>query len=193
MIDVIVDLEATCWDDDSHDKSEMEIIEIGAVALDHTGETIDEFTVFIKPVRNPVLSAFCTKLTSITQDQVNSGFTFKEALFKFFQWVLGHAGSSGYRLWSWGYYDRSQFERDCNYHGVDYNWLDGTHRNLKTAFAQRRSDRREMGTTHAISVSGLNWQGTHHRGIDDAKNIARIFNLHRDWYLTNVKPTTQRR
>ena len=188
-VDIIVDVEATCWDDDSHPKEEMEIIEIGAVALDHTGKTIDDFTIFIKPVRNPVLSDFCTKLTTITQTQVDGGVSFRDALFAFFQWVLGNAGSAGYRLWTWGQYDRTQFERDCIYHGVGSDWLEGNHRNLKTAFAKRRSDRKEMGTKRAILISGLEWYGTHHRGIDDAINIAQIFNLNRDWYVHNVKPT----
>ena len=193
VIDIIMDLEATCWEDDIHKENDMETIEIGAVALDLAGKISDEFTTFIKPTHNPIISDFCTKLTTITQEDVNSGLSFKDGLAKFHAWLTKQCGSyNTYRLWSWGYYDRAQLERDCQYHDLDCSWLDGIHYNLKTAFALRRSDRREMGTKRAIKASKLKWQGTHHRGIDDAKNIAQIFNLHRDWYIANVKPTVQR-
>ncbi|MCJ8344833.1 hypothetical protein MJH12_04780 [bacterium] len=49
---IIIDLEATCCSRSSIPKDEMEIIEIGAVA-------IDEYSVFIRPVRNLILTDFC--------------------------------------------------------------------------------------------------------------------------------------
>jgi len=65
---LIVDLEATCCNDASFPKDEMEIIEIGAVmTLAETLENISEFQTFIRPVRHPQLTAFCKELTSISQ------------------------------------------------------------------------------------------------------------------------------
>ncbi|GAA5910198.1 3'-5' exonuclease [Sporobolomyces salmoneus] len=44
---------------------------------------VDEFHSFVKPTWAPELSEFCTELTGITQDQVDSAPTFQEVLKKF--------------------------------------------------------------------------------------------------------------
>ena len=76
---MVMDLEATCCNDESFPTSEMETIEIGALIV--CGETlkpVSKFCTFIKPVRHPQLTKFCTSLTSITQADVDNAPTFKE-------------------------------------------------------------------------------------------------------------------
>jgi len=68
---IIYDLEATCWRG-RPPGGYNEIIEIGAVAVNRYGQVLDSFCKFVKPTVNPKLSSFCTKLTSITQSQVDS-------------------------------------------------------------------------------------------------------------------------
>ena len=69
------DLEATCWlGRPPHGVTE--IIEIGAVKYNGYGEELGVFNQFIKPTVNPLLSPFCTKLTSITQENVDRSKTF---------------------------------------------------------------------------------------------------------------------
>jgi len=69
---LVVDLEATCCDQDSIPQGENEIIEIGAVMVDaDTLEPVDEFMTFVKSVHHPTLSSYCTELTSITQKEVD--------------------------------------------------------------------------------------------------------------------------
>lgn len=60
---IIFDLEATCW---AQKGPISEIIEIGAVKIGPDLNTISEFSSFVKPMRNPILSDFCKELTSIT-------------------------------------------------------------------------------------------------------------------------------
>jgi inhibitor of KinA sporulation pathway (predicted exonuclease) len=73
---VIFDLEATCYDRSSDetipDGFRNEIIEIGAVMLDENGLEISRFGKFAKPLTFPTLSKFCTKLTTITQEDVDN-------------------------------------------------------------------------------------------------------------------------
>lgn len=65
---VIVDLEATCWSDgESPSIEEMETIEIGCVLCNLDGHILDEFSTFVLPTKNPILSVFCTKLTVSAQ------------------------------------------------------------------------------------------------------------------------------
>ncbi|MEO0687592.1 MAG: 3'-5' exonuclease, partial [Cyanobacteria bacterium J06649_11] len=85
---LIVDLEATCSDDGTSPSQEMEIIEIGAVMLNRSTWEIDsEYQQFVKPVRNPILTKFCTELTTITQNDVNNTLTFPEVMSKFKKWI----------------------------------------------------------------------------------------------------------
>ena len=76
MNHLVVDLEATCCNRNSFPRTEMEIIEIGAVMTDSQFEVIDEFQSFIKPVRHPELTDFCKELTTISQQEVDSALGF---------------------------------------------------------------------------------------------------------------------
>jgi len=69
---LIIDLEATCWERNEGHYGENEIIEMGAIVVDDDYEIIGEIQRFARPVRNPILSEFCKKLTSIKQSDVDS-------------------------------------------------------------------------------------------------------------------------
>ena len=78
------------------------------------------------------------------------------------------------RLWaSWGDYDRRQFERVCKEQGVGYPF-GISHLNVKTLFAVACGSERELGLDEAYARLGLSLEGTHHRGADDAWNIAGV-------------------
>ena len=102
---IIFDLEATCWLG-RPPKGLNEIIEIGAVKVNDYAEVESTFIQFVKPTVNPVLSDFCKKLTSITQQQVNRAKTYPEAIQDFQDWI--NIENENYALISWGKYDRDQ-------------------------------------------------------------------------------------
>ena len=78
---LIIDLEATCGDDKSIARHDMEIIEIGAVLLhSQTLEIENEYQTFVQPILNPILKDFCKSLTSITQEDVNCASRFPEVI-----------------------------------------------------------------------------------------------------------------
>jgi 3'-5' exoribonuclease 1 len=168
---LVIDLEATTSDDGSLPQDEMETIEIGAVLVcAATLEPEVEFQTFVRPVRHPTLLPFCTKLTSITQEMVDPAPGFPEAFATLCSRLV--VGRRGLVFGSWGMYDKTQFERDCAYHGVAYEMP--CHMNLKNAFSAARGKRRRYGMEKALALCGLPLDGTHHRGIDDARNIARM-------------------
>src|SRR6476620_8744740 len=85
---LIVDLEATCSDIGEVPPREMETIEIGAVIqCAKTFEVQSDFQQFIKPVRHPNLTEFCTQLTSIRQADVDAAVPFAAALQRMQQWL----------------------------------------------------------------------------------------------------------
>jgi len=169
---IIVDLEATCWEGKAPAKNE--IIEIGAVCINEAGETESEFAEFVKPTLSPVLSAFCMQLTSITRAQVDQAGLFPEVLERFRRWI----GPDAYVLCSWGFYDKSQFKSDCELHGLPVTWLE-RHISLKHQYTGIKDLKRHTGMSGALWMENIPLEGTHHRGIDDARNIAKIFLKHR--------------
>jgi inhibitor of KinA sporulation pathway (predicted exonuclease) len=48
------------------------------------------------------------------------------------------------------------------------------HINVKTLFAIKHRLAEEIGMDEALDLLGLELVGTHHRGVDDAYNVARI-------------------
>jgi len=166
---VIVDLEATCWED-VRGSPKMEIIEIGAVLLAGGGGPVaGEFSSFVRPVVEPVLSAFCRKLTSIRQEDVDAAEPFPVVFPRFVEWI----GAEPFVLCSWGAYDLNQFRQDCRRHGMALPAAFERHVNLKTQFARLRGIK-SCGMAAALRVAGVPLEGTHHRAIDDARNIAKL-------------------
>jgi 3'-5' exoribonuclease 1 len=169
MQHIIFDVEATCWEKGSS-IDRMEIIELGAARLATPDfGIIDTFSTFVKPVKEPFLSDFCTQLTSVRQADVDSAPLFPEALDLFLEWI----GPDETTVCSWGAYDIRQIAADCVKHGIGVPEVFNRHVNLKAVFAQLRGSR-PCGMRRALNVLGLAIEGIHHRGIDDAKNISRI-------------------
>ncbi|WP_437991697.1 exonuclease domain-containing protein [Sorangium sp. So ce145] len=167
---LVIDLEATCSDDPAFPRDEMEIIEVGAVLVDAaTLRPAAELQCFVRPIRHPRLSAFCMRLTSIRQADVDAAPRFPAAAARLRELVRGRQAL----FCSWGGYDKRQLERDARRHGVALPF-GGDHLNLKRAFARRLGAERELGVGQALRRVGLSFQGTQHRAIDDARNIARL-------------------
>ncbi|MDI2127302.1 3'-5' exonuclease [Yinghuangia seranimata] len=166
---LVVDVEATCWDGSAPAGQSNDIIEIGVTVFDiASAERTDKRGVLVRPQRSTV-SAFCTQLTTLTQEDVDGGVSFAEACA-----LLRDEYRSHERVWaSWGEYDRQQFERQCAALGVPYPF--GTrHLNVKTLYSLVHALPHELGMAGALAHAGLLLEGTHHRGVDDAWNIAGL-------------------
>jgi inhibitor of KinA sporulation pathway (predicted exonuclease) len=177
---LVIDLEATCDNGPLVPKREMEIIEIGAVLVEHRSFTIvDEFQSFVRPVRHAQLTPFCRELTSITQAQVDAAPGFVEVLAALRAFIVAHTPKQGPTagqpplFCSWGNYDRGQFGLDAGYHGVELPF-GADHMNIKQRFSDALGTRKRFGMAQALDRLGIPLAGTHHRGIDDARNIAKI-------------------
>ena len=169
---LVVDVESTCWDGPPPQGQVSEIIEIGVCTLDvATLERREKRSILVKPVKSEV-SAFCTNLTTLTAEQLSTAGTLADAAR-----VLKKEFRSQDRLWaSWGDYDRRQFERVCKELNVGYPF-GLTHLNVKTLFAVAHALPHEIGTDMAFNRLGLKMEGTHHRGGDDAWNIALLLSM----------------
>ena len=168
---LVVDLEAMYCDRGSIPRGHMEIIEIGAVMAEATDfQPVGEFHSFVRPVTHPHLTAFCTELTSIRQNDVDAAPPFREAIALFQAWLAQY---DSFVFCSWDDYDRKQLQKDCLFHRVS-NPIDAPHCNVKRILVDRHHLSKKLTLAHAIRLAGLEFLGTHHRGIDDARNVVRL-------------------
>jgi inhibitor of KinA sporulation pathway (predicted exonuclease) len=169
---IVVDIEATCWENHANPPDEYnEIIEIGVCLLDtRTFEPSDKKSILVIP-EHSTISPFCTQLTTITPEMIAAeGIAFKEACE-----LLQIEYESRNRLWvSWGNYDKRLFHEQCKKMDVGYPFSDH-HANLKKVFVKSEKEKSLIGMPQAMEKLGLTLEGTHHRGVDDAWNTARIF------------------
>lgn len=174
---IVLDLEATC-DDPKRDPNSEEIIEIGACLATQYGEVLSEFQTFVKPVKQPVLTEFCIGLTHIDQAAVDAAPEFEEAIRAFNEWITRCGLKYGAPVaWcSWGEYDRKQFERNARLLDAEMPMiLSIEHMNLKNVYGKAVGRGKKMvGMGIALSCEKMLFEGTPHRGIDDAKNAARL-------------------
>ena len=168
----IIDLESTCWENNIKPKGMLsEIIEIGICTIDITSlKKIKTRSILVKPIQSEI-SDYCTNLTSITTDLVaKKGTTFGEACN-----ILLNDFDSKNRVWgSWGDYDRAMFYEQCKSLCINYP-LNKSHINLIPLFSLAYNLDKELGMAEALEIAKLELKGIHHRGIDDAINIAELF------------------
>lgn len=167
---LVIDLEGTC--DEPKPTFDLEIIEIGLVIVDPKSfKIVDKTSTLVRPTTSYV-TPFCTNLTGITKEDLtaaNGARSFPEAI----NWLKKFGTKN--KVWaSWGDYDRTMFEKQCRREGVEYPFGPG-HINLKTLFGLFEGLDRGIGVKEAAEYFHLEWYGRHHRGLDDAINIANVF------------------
>ncbi len=166
---IVIDVESTCWQGNPPMGQESEIIEIGICPVDiASGKRLEKRSILVKPERSKV-SNFCTELTTLTQKDVDQGLSFANACS-----ILRNKYFSKDRVWaSYGDYDRQQFEKQCHSRNISYPF-GYSHINVKNLFAVIHAWPQEVGMLEAMELLGLVPEGIHHRGSDDAWNIALI-------------------
>ena len=192
---VVLDLEATCWDDNGT-KAEFyrksEIIEIGICEIDVTKGIIDnKRSIYVKPIMeyNQTLSDFCVDLTGITVDTLEKrGKYLPDAIAE----LRKHYPTS--KTWgSWGGFDLTLLKKNCEEFrervksfdsiNVDVSKYDmndlfpfneSMYINFKNLYGLMRKMKRSPGMKKALELENLTLDGKHHSGKDDAANTAKI-------------------
>ncbi len=194
---IILDVEATCWETSPIDRVSWmergsEVIEIGIYVpsnLDVPGAG-KSASFMIRPVLNPILSPFCTNLTSITQEMVDAAKGYVDALKDVDTWCVENIGTPlAETPWSsWGFYDLNILSVNSRWFNSPVAFSEQMHMNVKE-MARRVSIRNDgsfalmentkigkFSVSEAIRFFNLGeFQGTQHRGVDDAINIGRIW------------------
>lgn len=167
---LIVDIESTCCDKNSIPRDQHEMIEIGAVMVDAKSlREVDSFQTFIRPQKHPRLTPFCKVLTSISQHDVDTAPDFINASLALKKWLINYPN---HLFCSWGNYDKNHLNSESKTNNIETPIL-APHINLKREFAVQLRVKR-IGMQLALEHVGIELTGTHHRGIDDARNISKL-------------------
>jgi len=176
---------------------EHEIIEFPIVLVDAaTLKVLDTLQIYVKPTDKPKLSAFCTQLTGITQEQVDKGVSLGDALFKVHEWLRSHDLVSGsfdshvqktgkisgkvgdfkykFVFATDGPWDLQKFlNPECQRKKIPRPKYFDMWANIRYHFAEFHGKRRG-NINKMLDHYGLQFEGKAHSGLDDSKNIARI-------------------
>lgn len=166
---IVIDVESTCWESHPPVGMHNEIIEIGIAIIDVNQLIVSETGgIFVKPTVSEI-GPFCTSLTGLTNEDVKNARSFAEAL----SFLEDKYPVKSCPWASYGDYDRTQFERQCNRENKNYPFCK-THINIKNLVAVFCGIKKEIGMLSAMKLFNIQHKGTHHRANDDAKNIAEI-------------------
>lgn len=174
----MLDFEATCDDrPGSWDPALQELIELPVALVSvGAGRVVDTFRSLVRPIHQPELTPFCTRLTSIRQDQLAGQPTVLELMPRFEAWLSQHRlHPENCCVVTCGDWDlRSMWPRQVGLTpGLTTPPLFRRWANLKTLFALHHGGR-PMGMMGMLRRAGLEHRGHHHLGIDDVHNLARI-------------------
>ena len=173
---VVVDLEATCWDEDTEagriekGEQESEVIESGVCAYHvDLGDISPPMSILVRPTSSKV-SKYCTDLTGYTwEDLRKNGMPYRGALNK----LRKNFGPKHRIMACWGNYDWYMLSQQCIREELPFPF--GVSRiNIKELHAIKRKLEKAMGLEAALDHEGLKFEGSPHCGADDAFNAARI-------------------
>lgn len=174
---LVLDFEATC---EQNKKLEpQEVIEFPVLKVNAKTFDIEAtFHHYVQPKVNRLLTPFCVQLTGITLDKVDGQPDFETTLKLFESWMSNQGllqDGVKFAFVTCGDWDLDKMlphqSKSFEFQYPDYlkRWI-----NIKKTFetvtgVYPRGDLLEM-----LKRLGLELEGSHHSGIDDCRNIARI-------------------
>lgn len=177
----VLDVEATCEQYSKHYVHEIIEFPVVVVDLDGDGGIVAEFHSYVRPTVNTTLSEFCTRLTGITQEQVDTSPTLPEVLAQFEAWRLQQGfldtwddDNKDFAFVADGPWDLRFFlHGECVRKAIGKPAYFDKWVNLKQLFADFYHVR-TCNLHKMLGHQGLKFEGRLHSGIDDSRNIARI-------------------
>jgi len=131
-----------------------------------TLEEIAHFEAFTKPVRNPELSDYFTKLTGITNVTLSDkGVSFERGYAGFLEFCGGSAP------WAYGP-DATILSENIELNDLGRCFEPSTGQNIKPWLTSTGLDLAGINSGKLAQFLGADWQGREHDGVDDARSVA---------------------
>lgn len=186
---IVFDMEWTAWEG-SQDRGwdgpdeYREIYDIGAVLVTGDDFTMQEtYHQLVKLEIVPTLPAFSTKLTGITQTQIDAdGIPFSEMVPAFKRF----AGDRP--IYCWGI-DGERLAENCELKKVPNPFPATQFRNMRDVFSAQGVPADEYMSSTIVQYFGEVNTHTAHQGLDDAQNIVEALRLLQERSTENGSPT----
>lgn len=156
-----------------------EIIEIGAVALDEQYQEIGSFKTLVKPQYNDVIKPYYERLTGISTEMVATAPVFEDALRMFCLWC--HSMDEAIQIYQWSETDMEQVICEMNLKKIVFekknqmlisDWLD-----FQKEFGEKLNLSNAVSLKNAVMYAGIEFEGTEHDALDDARNTATLLKI----------------
>jgi ERI1 exoribonuclease 2 len=152
----------------------FEIIEIGAVLLDENNKQIAEYISYVKP-EYCRLSKKITKITGITEDKLENAPKVTEAL-KGLTDIVRDVNNT--TLYTWSDTDIITMKKEIftkDIHNSDLDTLIKNFVDLQKEFDTTIGLNKQSNLEKALNLIGIDFEGTAHDALVDAKNTAKIY------------------
>lgn len=178
-----------------------EVIEIGAVILDEEYQEIGSFKTLVKPEFNDVIKPYYENLTGITTAMVANAPVFEEALHMFISWCYNI--NDNIQIYQWSESDLNQIIREIALKGIQLkpkemklftDWED-----FQKEYGSKLQLSNAVSLKNAVMYAGVDFEGTEHDALFDARNTATLLKIVRtpvlckkalDHVIEAMTPTT---
>jgi len=177
---VCVDFEATC--DYAPiplvNTKSAEIIEFPWVVIDtETMRVVDAQHLYVKPDNMAGVTSFTSKLTGITSNMLVEKENLQTVIKKFHGYLRNKFGVN-FRILTDGIWDlQVQLRSEAKRKNIILDWYFHQYFDIKHEFKNFLpyfSDAYRPGLKAMLEAFGMTFEGRHHSGLEDAKNIARL-------------------
>jgi len=171
MYYIVLDLE---WNQSTNKKDSdpfpFEIIEIGAVKLNHKKEIIDSFSETIKPVIHKEIHHIIREITSFSTKDFENSRGFKEVISDFISWC-----GDDCVYCTWGSTDLTELQRNMTYHGIPLFKPPVFYYDIQKIFSILYDDRKiRRSLIYAIEFLDIIKDKDFHRALLDAIYTAKV-------------------
>jgi len=160
----------------------FEIIQIGALKLNESFQTISTFNTLIKPTVYKTIHPFVENLTKITNDMVASCKDFVHVYEDFLKFI----GNDEIILCVWGAADIKELVRNIKFYNLSTSYVPKYFDIQKYASKYLKAPgKSRIGLRNAIELLNIPIEGEFHDAFNDAYYTAEVFKL---IYNDNIKP-----
>jgi inhibitor of KinA sporulation pathway (predicted exonuclease) len=164
---LFVDVELTCWDGEPPLGERAELIAIGIVDL-RTGDlAIRREKLFLVRPQASTISPFCSTLTGIMPKEAASAPPLADVV----RTIRKTFGQGDWCAWG---RDDELIRVGCERAGVELPFL-GSFHDLAAQVRGLLGLTYRLGLDEALERLGMDWEGTPHDALADARNLARLF------------------
>ena len=157
-----------------------EVIQVGAVALDAHDHVISEYEQMVKPKFSNAVSPYIFRLTAITSDMLEAGISFEEAMNNLAVWCDKVSNNDTYEIYAWSDNDLIQLQQEMLIKELT-DFFDMTFMNVWTDYQYIFSEllylSAPMSLDKAVQALDLDFTGSQHSALSDAKNTANIYKM----------------